>query len=196
VKVFRELGLLDGLQVHDWDTYQLNRDNSAKRTRRWRARRAGDGDGDASRDGPTGTVHGQGHLESQQSAPEIASHRDESRAIAKDPAAEAAIRDRLGALGVPVDDRDALVARLKDLAAQKGARSLRYVLGRPNAETVSLIEEAVCLWNEQRYAGRKAAQLADRAPLETLERIAPSADVKAQVSRIIGRISEEEAQPA
>src|SRR5438046_520707 len=46
VRVFRELGLLDGLQVHDWDAYQLNRDNSAPRTRRWRARRAGDATGD------------------------------------------------------------------------------------------------------------------------------------------------------
>lgn len=73
VIVFRELGLLDGLQVHDWDAYQLNRDNSTLRTRRWRERRAGDGgdgDGDASRDGPTGTVHRQGHLEREKSARE------------------------------------------------------------------------------------------------------------------------------
>jgi len=63
VKLFRELGLLDGLQIHDWDAYQLSRDNSVLRTRRWRARRSGDGDGDASRDGPTGTLHGQGRLE-------------------------------------------------------------------------------------------------------------------------------------
>jgi hypothetical protein len=43
---FRALGLLDGLEVHGWDGYQLNRDNSAPRTRRWRARRAAGGPSD------------------------------------------------------------------------------------------------------------------------------------------------------
>lgn len=61
VKAFREAGLLDDLDVHDWDGNQKDPDSSARdRARRYRERKrdaSRDGERDASRDGGV-TRHG------------------------------------------------------------------------------------------------------------------------------------------